>query len=64
MQAQHAAAPRDCLEVRGRSDRSCEASVSLELDWQPERFALSTPLAELLGVQYETKARAMQVGGV
>ncbi|KAL6753506.1 hypothetical protein V8C86DRAFT_458324 [Haematococcus lacustris] len=36
-------------------------AISLELDWQPPRFLLPGPLAEVLGVPHETLSRIMQL---
>eukprot|EP00798_Chlamydomonas_sp_ICE-L_P014677 gene14677-20714_t len=53
---------REMLEVRGRGQVPCVASVSIEVDWQPERFTLAAGLSSLLGLQYETKIQILQLG--
>lgn len=38
-----------------------EAAVTLEVNWQPQRFRLAAPLSSLIGVQSDTRARVLQV---
>ena len=57
LQAQHVGSFKDQLEVRRVGSAPCEATVTLEVDWQPERFALDPRLAVLLRRQYDTKVR-------
>ena len=40
---------------------ACRAKVTLEVNWQPQRFKLSPALGSLLGVQSDTRARVLQV---
>lgn len=47
---------------RRLGSEACQAKVTLEVNWQPQRFRLSSALSSLLGVQSDTRARVLQVG--
>lgn len=54
-------------EILGRCGRrlgseAAEARVTLEVNWQPQRFKLSAALASLLGVHSDTRTRILQAG--
>ncbi len=50
-----------CMHARRRlGSEAVEAKLTLEVDWQPARFRLSGPLASLVGVQSDTRARVLQ----
>jgi hypothetical protein len=51
-------APRSCRRL---GSEACRAKVTLEVNWQPQRFKLSPALGSLLGVQSDTRARVLQV---
>jgi hypothetical protein len=46
---------------RRLGSEACKAKVTLEVNWQPQRFKLSPALSSLLGVQSDTRARVLQV---
>lgn len=50
------------LAVAGRrlGSEAMVARVTLEVNWQPQRFRLAPPLASLLGVQSDTRCRVLQ----
>ena len=43
------------FEIKRRGDIEFVAKIRLEMDYTPERFKLSAPLAELLGVEVDTR---------
>lgn len=50
------------LHMRRRlGSEAFEARVTLEVNWQPQRFKLSPALSSLLGVQSDTRPRVLQV---
>jgi len=51
---------KDHLEVRRAGSEACDATVTITLDFQPERFVLDQRLSEVLELQYETKPRILK----
>lgn len=47
--------PIECFEIKRTGSQETQARITLHLDQVPPRFELSKPLAELLGMQVETK---------
>ncbi|EPS73645.1 chromatin remodeling complex subunit, partial [Genlisea aurea] len=47
------------FEVKRKGDREFTAAIRLEMNYTPEKFKLSPPLAELLGIEVETRGRIM-----
>ena len=43
------------FEIKRRGDREFVVNIRLEMDYSPERFKLSGPLAELLGIEVDTR---------
>jgi SWI/SNF-related matrix-associated actin-dependent regulator of chromatin subfamily D len=43
------------FEIKRRGNVECDVSIRLEMDHNPERFKLSQPLAQLLGVEVDTR---------
>jgi len=56
----HVGPHKEQFEIRRKGSAPVEASISIHMDWQPERFCLDQRLSEVLGIQYETKARILQ----
>lgn len=55
-------AAKQRLHARRRlGSEAFEARVTLEVNWQPQRFRLSPALSSLLGVQSDTRASVLQV---
>lgn len=46
-QALHVGAFRDQFEIKRMGSKPCEATVTIEMDWQPERFTLDPRLAQV-----------------
>lgn len=57
---QHTEPAREAFEVRRLGSEAAEARVTLEVNWQPQRFRLSAALSSLVGVQSDTRARVLQ----
>jgi SWI/SNF-related matrix-associated actin-dependent regulator of chromatin subfamily D len=43
------------FEIKRKGDQEFVANIKLEMDYTPERFKLSAPLAEILGVEVDTR---------
>ncbi|GAB4817018.1 hypothetical protein N2152v2_004064 [Parachlorella kessleri] len=41
---------RDSFEIRRRGSQPCQATILLELDYQPQQYSVSPPLSSLLGL--------------
>eukprot|EP00955_Chlamydomonas_euryale_P083007 363790-Chlamydomonas_euryale.AAC.14 len=52
---------KDHLEVRRAGSEACDATVTITLDFQPERFVLDQRLSEVLELQYETKVGTQEL---
>ncbi|XP_024519405.1 SWI/SNF complex component SNF12 homolog [Selaginella moellendorffii] len=50
-------APVEGFEIKRKGDKELTAIIRLDMKYTPERYKLSPPLAELLGVEVETRAR-------
>ena len=50
-QAQHVGPFKDSLEIKRRGTRPCDATVTIHLDWQPERFTVDPKLAEVIDIK-------------
>lgn len=46
----------DGFEIKRQSDRNTKVKIIITVDYQPERFRLSPPLASLLDIMEETRA--------
>ncbi|CAL9085112.1 unnamed protein product [Musa hybrid cultivar] len=49
--------PQEGFEVKRRGDKEFTASIRLEMNYNPEKFRLSPPLMEVLGIEVDTRAR-------
>jgi SWI/SNF-related matrix-associated actin-dependent regulator of chromatin subfamily D len=45
------------FEIKRQGDKEFLANIKLEMDYTPERFKLSAPLAAILGVEVDTRSR-------
>ncbi|XP_071734948.1 SWI/SNF complex component SNF12 homolog [Rutidosis leptorrhynchoides] len=45
------------FEVKRKGDKEFNVNIRLEMNYSPEKFKLSTPLMEVLGVEVDTRAR-------
>ncbi|XP_071706640.1 SWI/SNF complex component SNF12 homolog [Rutidosis leptorrhynchoides] len=45
------------FEVKRKGDKEFNVNIRLEMNYQPEKFKLSSPLMEVLGVEVDTRAR-------
>uniref|UniRef100_A0A0C9SA00 TSA: Wollemia nobilis Ref_Wollemi_Transcript_5488_2150 transcribed RNA sequence n=1 Tax=Wollemia nobilis TaxID=56998 RepID=A0A0C9SA00_9CONI len=50
-------APVEGLEIKRKGDKEFTASIRLEMNYVPEKFKLSPPLTELLGIEVDTRPR-------
>jgi SWI/SNF-related matrix-associated actin-dependent regulator of chromatin subfamily D len=53
------AAQQEGFEVKRRGDKEFVANIRLEMNYNPEKFKLSQPLMEVLGVEVDTRARVI-----
>ncbi|KAL5214264.1 hypothetical protein ABZP36_003416 [Zizania latifolia] len=53
------AAPQEGFEVKRKGDKEFVANIRLEMNYTPEKFKLSQPLMEVLGVEVDTRARVI-----
>jgi SWI/SNF-related matrix-associated actin-dependent regulator of chromatin subfamily D len=53
------AAPQEGFEVKRKGDKEFLANIRLEMNYNPEKFKLSQPLMEVLGVEVDTRARVI-----
>lgn len=51
------AAPHEGFEVKRKGDKEFTANIRLEMNYVPEKFKLSPPLTEVLGIEVETRPR-------
>ncbi|KAL2630149.1 hypothetical protein R1flu_014835 [Riccia fluitans] len=45
------------FEIKRKGDQEFKVFIRLEMNYSPERFKLSAPLAEMLGIEVETRPR-------
>ncbi|KAI4387701.1 hypothetical protein MLD38_000113 [Melastoma candidum] len=50
-------APQEGFEVKRKGDKEFTAAIRLEMNYVPEKFKLSPPLMEVLGIEVETRPR-------
>ncbi|KAJ6842523.1 SWI/SNF complex component SNF12-like protein [Iris pallida] len=50
-------APLEGFEVKRKGDKEFTASVCLEMNYAPEKYKLSLPLMEVLGIEVDNRAR-------
>ncbi|CAD6216904.1 unnamed protein product [Miscanthus lutarioriparius] len=53
------AAQQEGFEVKRKGDKEFVANIRLEMNYNPEKFKLSQPLMEVLGVEVDTRARVI-----
>ncbi|CAO2203807.1 unnamed protein product [Urochloa humidicola] len=53
------AAQQEGFEVKRKGDKEFIANIRLEMNYSPEKFKLSQPLMEVLGVEVDTRARVI-----
>ena len=59
-QAQHVGPFKDALEIKRKGSEACEVTLTLHVDWQPERFVVDPRLSELLNLKTATKAEVIE----
>ena len=59
-QAQHVGPFKDSLEIKRKGSQACDATVTIYLDWQPERFTVDPKLADLIDLKWGTKAAVIR----
>ncbi|CAA6659915.1 unnamed protein product [Spirodela intermedia] len=52
-------APQDGFEIKRKGDKEFTAGIRLEMNHIPEKFKLSPPLMEVLGIEVDTRARVI-----
>jgi SWI/SNF-related matrix-associated actin-dependent regulator of chromatin subfamily D len=52
-------AQRDGFEVKRKGDKEFTAVIRLAMNYWPEKFMVSTPLAKVLGIEFDTRPRIM-----
>ncbi|ONK77242.1 uncharacterized protein A4U43_C02F4540 [Asparagus officinalis] len=50
-------APLEGFEIKRKGDKEFSVGIKLEMNYNPEKFKLSTALMELLGIEVDTRAR-------
>ncbi|XP_004515819.1 SWI/SNF complex component SNF12 homolog [Cicer arietinum] len=50
---------QDGFEVKRKGDKEFTAVIRLGVNYSPEKFMVSTPLAKILGVEFDTRPRIM-----
>ncbi|XP_050381069.1 SWI/SNF complex component SNF12 homolog [Argentina anserina] len=50
-------APHEGFEVKRKGDKEFTVNIRLEMNYAPEKFKLSQPLMEVLGIEVETRPR-------
>ncbi|XP_062010330.1 SWI/SNF complex component SNF12 homolog [Rosa rugosa] len=50
-------APQEGFEVKRKGDKEFTVNIRLEMNYAPEKFKLSQPLMEVLGIEVETRPR-------
>ncbi|KAL5215416.1 hypothetical protein ABZP36_006817 [Zizania latifolia] len=53
------AAPQEGFEVKRKGDKEFVVNIRLDMNYTPEKFKLSQPLMEVLGVEVDTRARVI-----
>ncbi|KAJ3697297.1 hypothetical protein LUZ61_001002 [Rhynchospora tenuis] len=53
------AAPHEGFEVKRKGDKEFTANIRFDMNYMPERFKLSPPLVEVLGIEVDTRARVI-----
>ncbi|CAO2190773.1 unnamed protein product [Urochloa humidicola] len=53
------AAQQEGFEVKRKGDKEFIANIRLEMNYNPEKFKLSQPLMEVLGVEVDTRTRVI-----
>ena len=51
---------KEALEIKRKGSQACEATITLHMDWQPERFVVDPRLSELLNLKTATKAEVIE----
>ena len=54
-----ASAHQEGFEIKRKGDKEFTAGIRLEMNHNPEKFKLSPPLQEVLGIEVETRARVI-----
>lgn len=49
--------PLEGFEVKRKGDKEFNVTITLEMNYNPEKFKLSMPLMELLGIEVDSRAR-------
>lgn len=49
--------PHEGFEVKRKGDKEFMANIRLEMNYLPEKFKLSSPLMEILGIEVDTRSR-------
>lgn len=57
----HQGPHKDSFEIRRKGNKAVNATIDITLDWQPSRYQLPKSLRDLLGLQYETRARVLHL---
>ncbi|KAK2409365.1 SWI/SNF complex component SNF12 protein [Trifolium repens] len=52
-------AQQDGFEVKRKGDKEFTAVIRLAMNYSPEKFMVSTPLAKVLGIEFDTRPRIM-----
>ncbi|XP_045792570.1 SWI/SNF complex component SNF12 homolog [Trifolium pratense] len=50
---------QDGFEVKRKGDKEFTAVIRLTMNYSPEKFMVSTPLAKVLGIEFDTRPRIM-----
>lgn len=50
---------QDGFEVKRKGDKEFTAVIRLGVNYSPEKFMVSTPLAKVLGIEFDTRPRIM-----
>lgn len=58
--SKHNAEHKDSFEFCRQGSEPVDVEISLDLDWQPARYQLPNGLADLLKLQYDSRARVLQ----
>ncbi|KAJ3675766.1 hypothetical protein LUZ60_004808 [Juncus effusus] len=53
------AAPHEGFEIKRKGEKEFTVNIRLDMNYTPERFKLSPPLMEVLGIETETRARVI-----
>ncbi|KAJ0968208.1 hypothetical protein J5N97_025125 [Dioscorea zingiberensis] len=52
-------APHEGFEVKRKGDKEFTVSIRFDMNYNPEKFRLSPPLMEVLGIEVDTRARVI-----